>query len=64
MQALAGLVAAGEDDAVLTAAVEGLLADEPRREAMGAAGRVLAQDRYSWDAIAQRLVGIYESAMA
>ena len=52
------------DEAALADAIEGLLADEPRREAMGAAGRVLAQDRYSWDAIAQRLVGIYESAMA
>jgi glycosyltransferase involved in cell wall biosynthesis len=28
---------------------------------MGAAGRELAQDRYSWDAIAARLLEIYES---
>jgi glycosyltransferase involved in cell wall biosynthesis len=41
--------------------VEALLADEPRRQAMGAAGRVLAQERYSWEAIARRLVGIYAS---
>jgi phosphatidylinositol alpha-mannosyltransferase len=49
------------DGAALVDAVEGLLADEPRRQAMGAAGRRLAQDRYSWDAIAGRLLGIYEA---
>jgi glycosyltransferase involved in cell wall biosynthesis len=42
-------------------AVAGLLADEPRRQAMGAAGRELAQDRYSWDGIGARLLEIYES---
>jgi glycosyltransferase involved in cell wall biosynthesis len=31
---------------------------------MGAAGRELAQERYAWDALAQRLVGIYESLIA
>jgi phosphatidylinositol alpha-mannosyltransferase len=52
------------DGAALTAALEGLLADEPRRRAMGAAGRVLAQELYSWDAIARRLIATYESAIA
>jgi phosphatidylinositol alpha-mannosyltransferase len=51
------------DGAALVAAVEGLLADEPRRRAMGAAGRLLAQERYSWDAIARRLIATYESAI-
>ena len=46
------------------AAVESLLADEPRRQALGAAGRELAQARYSWDSIARRLVEIYESLAA
>ena len=41
-------------------AVETLLADEPRRQAMGAAGRRLAQQRYSWDSIGRRLFEIYE----
>ena len=54
---------AGDVEA-LAAAVVGLLADEPRREAMGAAGRVLAQDRYAWDAIARMLVDVYERAAA
>ena len=51
----ARLVPAGRR-AALASAVESLLADEPRRQAMGAAGRELAQERYSWDAIARRLV--------
>jgi phosphatidyl-myo-inositol alpha-mannosyltransferase len=54
---------AGDVDA-LAAAVTGLLADEPRRAAMGAAGRKLAQANYAWESIAQRLVGIYEAAAA
>ena len=52
------------DHAALAAAVESLLADEPRREAMGAAGRALAQELYSWNAIARRLVEVYEAAGA
>lgn len=52
------------DVQALVGAVESLLADEPRREAMGAAGRRLAQERYAWDAIAGRLVEIYEELVA
>ena len=52
------------DERALVAAVESLLADEPRRQALGAAGRELAQARYSWDSIARRLVEIYESLAA
>jgi phosphatidyl-myo-inositol alpha-mannosyltransferase len=48
------------DAKALADAVESLLADESRREAMGAAGRRLAQEQYAWESIAQRLVGIYE----
>jgi phosphatidylinositol alpha-mannosyltransferase len=53
----------GDADA-LADAVVGLLADEPRRAAMGAAGRELAQANYAWESIAQRLLGIYEAAAA
>jgi phosphatidylinositol alpha-mannosyltransferase len=49
------------DGEALVEAVAGLLGDESRRQAMGAAGRELAQNRYSWDAIAARLLEIYES---
>ncbi len=52
------------DETALIEAVEALLADEPRRQAMGAAGRRVAQERYSWETIARRLVGIYEAAAA
>ncbi len=52
------------DETALIEAVEALLADEPRRQAMGAAGRRVAQERYSWETIVRRLVGIYEAAAA
>jgi len=52
------------DETALIEAVEALLADEPRRQAMGDAGRRVAQERYSWETIARRLVGIYEAAAA
>ncbi len=59
-----GLAFPAGDDGALAAAVESLLADEPRRQAMGAAARALAQERYSWDAIAARLVEIYREVGA
>lgn len=49
------------DERALVEAVDALLADEPRRQAMGTAGRELVQKRYSWDAIARRLIEIYGS---
>jgi phosphatidylinositol alpha-mannosyltransferase len=52
------------DAAALTDAVERLFADEPARRAMGAAGRELARTRYAWDAIARRLLDIYETVAA
>jgi phosphatidylinositol alpha-mannosyltransferase len=53
-----------EDASALVDAVVELVADEPRRRAMGAAGRGLAQDKYSWDAIARRLVDVYAGVIA
>jgi phosphatidylinositol alpha-mannosyltransferase len=52
------LVPPGDPDALARAVTE-LLADEPRREAFGAAARKLAQERYSWDDIARRLAAVY-----
>jgi phosphatidylinositol alpha-mannosyltransferase len=52
------LVPPGEPEA-LAGAVAGLLADEPRRERLGASARRLAQERYSWDDVARRLEAIY-----
>jgi phosphatidylinositol alpha-mannosyltransferase len=49
------------DEGALVDAVEMVLADEERRCALGVAGRRIAEERYSWDGIAERLVEIYES---
>ncbi len=49
------------DVGALADAVDALLADEPRRAAMGASGRELAQERWAWDAIAGQLLEIYEA---
>jgi phosphatidylinositol alpha-mannosyltransferase len=51
------------DPGSLADAVVRLLADEPRREAMGAAARSLARERYGWPDIAARLEGIYERVL-
>ena len=56
----AGVLVPSGDPAALAGAVVELLDDEPRRQALGAAARELARERYSWDDIARRLVGIYE----
>jgi phosphatidylinositol alpha-mannosyltransferase len=48
-----------EDPAALADAVCELVADEPRRAAMGEAARELAIERYSWPGIARRLERVY-----
>jgi phosphatidylinositol alpha-mannosyltransferase len=50
------------EPAALADSIAALLEDEPRREALGAAARRLAIDRYSWADIARRLDGIYAAA--
>jgi phosphatidyl-myo-inositol alpha-mannosyltransferase len=52
------------DVAALVEAVEGLLADEERRRAMGEAARTRAQAHFSWPDIARRLEQIYERVTA
>jgi phosphatidyl-myo-inositol alpha-mannosyltransferase len=52
------LVPAGDVEA-LTEAVVRLLEDEPRRRSLGAAARQVAEERYSWDTIARRLLDVY-----
>jgi glycosyltransferase involved in cell wall biosynthesis len=52
------------DPAALVQALVALLENEPRRRALGAAARELAQERYAWDRIARRLLGIYELVAA
>jgi alpha-maltose-1-phosphate synthase len=45
----------------LAEALNGLLADEPRRRRMGAAGRHRAETRFGWRAVAERTVALYEA---
>jgi phosphatidylinositol alpha-mannosyltransferase len=52
-----------DDPDALIDGVVSLLEDEPRRVAMGAAARRLAEERYSWDEIARSLVRIYDHAL-
>jgi phosphatidyl-myo-inositol alpha-mannosyltransferase len=49
-----------EDVQALADAVLTLMQDEPRRRSLGVAARALAQEQYSWDAIAARLAQIYD----
>lgn len=51
------------DPRALAAAVAALLADEPLRQARGAAARTLACERYAWRDIARRLLAIYEAVL-
>ena len=46
----------------LADAINSLVADPERAEAMGRAGRARAIADFSWDAIAQRTVGVYRTA--
>jgi glycosyltransferase involved in cell wall biosynthesis len=59
-----GLLFPYGDEARLADAVIELLRDGPRREAMGAAARHLAEKRFDADIWADRLHGIYERARA
>jgi phosphatidyl-myo-inositol alpha-mannosyltransferase len=56
------LVPPGDVDALVEAVAE-LLADETRRRALGANARMVAQENYAWERIAQRLAGVYERAL-
>ena len=55
-----GIAVPPGDPAALVQALIALLEDEGRRRALGAAARAVAEERYAWDGIARRLVGIYE----
>src|SRR5947208_5890249 len=56
----AGVLVPPGDPPALADALVGLLDDEPRRRALGAAAREVARERYSWDDIGRRLTQIYE----
>jgi phosphatidyl-myo-inositol alpha-mannosyltransferase len=58
-----GVLVAPGDRKALVDAVAGLLEDEPRRASLGGSARRVAEERYSWDAIAERLARIYEQVV-
>jgi glycosyltransferase involved in cell wall biosynthesis len=60
METQAGRLVPPGDPLVLAEAVVNLLEDEPARVKLGRAARLLAQERYSWEGIAERLSEIYE----
>ncbi len=45
----------------LTRALVGILEDEPRRRSLGASARRVAEERYAWDSIVERLLEIYRT---
>ncbi len=56
-----GVLVPPNDPAALAEGIVGLLSDESRRVALGKRAREIAEERYSWNRIAERLVEIYES---
>jgi len=56
-----GVLVPPGDTRALADAVVGVLRNEPRRAAMGAAARELAVDRYGWEHVASELVQIYDA---
>ena len=64
LEAGTGVLVPPGDARALADALVSLLEDEPRRRALGARGREVAIERYSWDTIAERLSEIYEQAAA
>jgi phosphatidylinositol alpha-mannosyltransferase len=51
------------DPVTLADALVELLADEDRRCRLGLAARQIAEERYSWDEVARRLVAVYERVL-
>jgi phosphatidylinositol alpha-mannosyltransferase len=63
MTAEAGVLVPPGDPRALADAVVALLGDEQRRRILGANARLVAQEHYSWDQIARRLLGLYERVL-
>jgi phosphatidylinositol alpha-mannosyltransferase len=63
MTAETGLSVPPGDPGALADAVEALLADERARCEAGLAARRIAEERYSWAAIGQRLTDVYERVL-
>jgi len=59
-----GLLVPPAQPIALAAAINELLADRARSEAMGAAGRRQVEQEFAWDQIAQRTAALYASLLA
>lgn len=59
-----GLVVPPTDPAAVSAAIRGLLTDETRRRAMGAAGRRAAETHYTWDRVARETLAFARERLA
>jgi len=57
-----GVLVPYADEAALAGAIVGLLNDDDRREAMGRAARLLAEQRFDADLWVERLLALYRSA--
>jgi glycosyltransferase involved in cell wall biosynthesis len=58
-----GLLVPPRDPAALRAALTRLLGDASLRRRMGAAGRLRAQERFSWEAVTSATVAAYKMAL-
>lgn len=58
-----GLLFDPEDEASFLAAFEGVSANPGLSRSLSEAGRAKARGQYDWDAIAERLLGVYEEAI-
>jgi hypothetical protein len=56
----AGILVAPHDVEAIAAAIDTLLDDPDRAEAMGARGREAVRQRFGWEGEAQRLLSLYE----
>jgi phosphatidylinositol alpha-mannosyltransferase len=56
-----GILVEPGDERALADGLVALLEDEPRRRALGARAREVAEERYSWRRIAERLTDVYDS---
>jgi glycosyltransferase involved in cell wall biosynthesis len=54
------LVVPGEDVDALSSALSRVIADPGLRERMGSAGRLLVEQHYTWDKIAEQALNLYE----
>ena len=59
-----GLLVPADDPAALASALNELLADRSRAEAMGATGRRLVEQEFAWDKIAARTADLYRKLEA